>query len=50
MCPGSKGGHQRPGLCDQEHGQAIEGRDSLESSILISDPHFRKDIGKLEWV
>ena len=50
VCPGSKGGHQHPGLCDQDHSQATEGRDSLESSIWISDPHFRKDLGKLEWV
>ena len=50
MCPGSKGGQQGPGLYDQEHGQEIEGRDSLEYSMQNSHPQFRKDIGQLEWV
>ena len=26
VCPGSKGGHQHPGLCDQERDQEIKNR------------------------
>ena len=46
MCPGSQGGHQHLGLHDQEHGQEIEGRNSLEYSIQISDLQFRNEVSK----
>ena len=38
VCPGSKGGHQHPGLSEQEHGQEIGGRDFPGYCIPISDP------------
>ena len=37
VCPGSKGGQQCPALCDQQHGQEMEGRDlpSLCGKFLV---------------
>lgn len=48
--PRSKAGQQRPRLYDQEHGQEIQRRDYPGYCIHISDPQYRKDVGKLEQV
>lgn len=42
VCPGSKGGHQHPGLDDQQHSQVIEGRVYTEYCVQISDPSIGK--------
>jgi len=48
MWPGSKGGHPDPGLHNQERGQEIQGRDTLQCSIQISDLQFRSNFCKVE--